>query len=74
MLVRFQYGTGNEISKDLPTGTTLGQALSNESIRVGLGYGTNVEGTIGGVTQPNNVPLQQGMLVVINDKACSKAS
>lgn len=74
MNVTFTYGTGNTATKTFAAGTTLGQALQNETLRAFLGYGANVEGYIGGVPQPNTTVLAAGMQVSIHDKACAKAS
>lgn len=74
MKVTFRYGSGNEISKELTDGTKLGVALKMASISAGLGYGSNVEGHIGGVPQSNDTELRPGMVVSVYDKACAKAA
>jgi hypothetical protein len=73
MIVTFRYGTGNEKVHTLPEGTTLGNALNDQRLKAGLGYGSNVEGSIGGIPQPPTTTLREGMLVTIADKACQKA-
>lgn len=74
MLVTIKYGSGNQITKNVSAGTSLGSILGDANIRAALGFGANVEGQIGGVTQANTLSLQEGMVVVVTDKACSKAA
>lgn len=72
MRITIEYGRGNEMTKEFPAGTTLGQAIKNQAVQAGLGYGANVEGRIGGVVQSASLVLQDGMRVVVHDKACEK--
>ena len=73
MIVKIKYGTGNELSKDFPAGTTLGCVIGNQHVRGALGYGQNVQGHVGGVPQNDSTLIFEGMTISVNDKACSKA-
>lgn len=74
MIVTFQYGSGNSVTRNLDYGTTLGTALRDPRIKAALGFGDNVQGVIGNVAQADNTPLKDNMLVTVQDKACNKAS
>lgn len=71
MQVTVKYGTNNELRKEY-AGTPTLQTVLNDA-RAALGYGTNVEGHIGSVPQPATMPLQNGMVISVHDKACQKA-
>lgn len=73
MQVKIRYGTGNEVSKDFPAGTTLGCILNNSTIRAVLGYGRNVQGIIGGVPQSDSLVPPDGAEISVTEKSCSKA-
>lgn len=73
MQVRIKYGTGNELSKDFPAGTTIGCVLSNQFVRGALGYGSNVQGFVNSVPQSDSTYIAEGMTISVHDKACNKA-
>lgn len=73
MRVTIKFGSGNELVKEFPEGTSLGCAIKNPHVRGALGYGENVEGHIGGVPQDDSLTLRDGMTVSVNSRACAKA-
>ncbi len=74
MNVRIKYGSGNELAKDFPEGTSLGCILNNPHVRAALGYGSSVAGHIGGVPQSDSLVPPDGAVISVNDKACQKAT
>lgn len=70
--ITIQYGSGNQISKNIDGELTVGQAITQ--FRNVLGYGQNVEGHLDGIPQGNDISLEDGDVLSIHDKACSKAS
>ena len=70
--VKVKFGTGNELSKDFPLGTTLGCVLKNQFVKGALGYGENVQGFIGGVPQADSTLIADGMTVSVHNAACEK--
>lgn len=74
MKVSFKFGIDNAVTRQLSPGATMGEALSDANLRAILGYGTNVAGHVQGEPQPDTLPLRDGMVVVIHDKACTKGS
>jgi hypothetical protein len=73
MRVVVKYGTGNELARDYPAGTTVGCVVNNASTRAALGYGQSVQGHVGGVPQSDSTQCFEGMVISVNDKSCSKA-
>jgi hypothetical protein len=73
MQVKIKYGTGNELSKDFPAGTTIGCVLGNQFVRGALGYGQNVQGFVNSVPQNDSTYIAEGMTISVHDKACTKA-
>lgn len=53
--------------------TNIGQALADGTAKVILGYGDNVHGLINGIAQTNDTVIPDGSMVVIENKANSKA-
>lgn len=74
MRVTIKYGTGNELSKEFPEGTTLGCVLGNQHVRGSLGYGASVQGHIGGVPQSDSIVPPDGVTISVQDKSCTKAT
>ncbi len=73
MSVTIRYGSGNELRKEYPEGTTLGQIINDPNVRAVLGYGQNVTAHVGGLPQIDTVRAAQGMTISVQDKACTKA-
>lgn len=74
MLVTIKYGSGNELKKEFPSGTTIGQIIRNPSVQGALGYGNNVEGFVQGCPQHDNTQAADSMAISVHEKACGKAS
>lgn len=70
--VSFEFGLGNERTKQFPPGTTFGQALKDANLQASLGYGANVAAHVQGEAQPDSGVMRHGMRVVIHDKVCEK--
>src|SRR4051794_27451021 len=68
--VRF---TGIELTGEFQGEPTLGFVLADPHVKAQLGYGTDVEGHIGGVPQPNELQLRDGMVVSVHDRKCEKS-
>ena len=74
MKVKVSYGSGHSCEEEFPAGTSVGCVLSNSRIKGFLGYGSNVEGRIGGVPQADSTPLYTDVSISVTDKSCTKAS
>lgn len=72
--VKIQYGTGNTTTRDLPRGATVGQVLTDPTVRGALGYGTSVEGHIDSRPMPTGTTLADCDHVQVYDVACTKAA
>ena len=53
---------------------TVGSVLRNASNKVILGYGDNVKALVHGVEQPEDAQLSDGLTLVIETRANSKAT
>lgn len=73
MKIKVSYGSGNVCEQEFPAGTSVGCVLSNARIKGFLGYGSNVEGRIGGVPQADSTPLYTDVSISVTDRACVKA-
>lgn len=73
MQVTFRFGPTNELSKNLREGTTVQQALSDSSLKAGLGFGDNVQAIIDDTVQSGSTTLNDGDIVTIETRANSKA-
>lgn len=73
MQVTIRFGLANELTKDVPEGTSVGTLIHDRSIASALGYGSNVQAVVDGVVQSDNSPLSDGDVVTIETKANSKA-
>lgn len=65
--------SGNSISKSVSAGTTVGAVISDANLKAVLGFGSNVEAQIDGVTAANDAALSEGDTVTIVTKANTKA-
>src|SRR5262249_55581656 len=63
----------NELTKDFGGMPTVATVLGDQDVKAQLGYGENVEGYIGGVPQPPDSVLVDGMHVSVHDKSCEKS-
>ena len=72
--ITVKYGTGNSLTRSFTTPITIGAILGDAAIQAALGFGSNVEGYLLGVPQPNSITLRGGDTLSINDKACGKAN
>lgn len=68
-----KYGTGNSLSRSFGHPITVGEILADRGIQSALGFGSNVEGFLNSVPQPNTVTLRDGDVLSVHDKACAKA-
>jgi hypothetical protein len=73
MRVTVKFGTGNELTKEFPEGTSLGCILGNPHVKAALGYGDNVAGHIGSVPQADSLVPPDGAVVSVHQKSCAKA-
>ncbi len=53
---------------------TIGSIISNPSTKIILGYGDNVKALVGGVEQENSAQVADGMEIVLETRANSKAT
>lgn len=72
--ITVNYGTGNTFAIPYVSGMTIGHVLANANLRARFGFGSNVEGHLNGVPQPNGTVLHAGETVSIFDKQCGKAA
>lgn len=71
--VTFRFGGANSFQKDLPEGTTVGQAIADPTIRAALGISSNVRALIDRVEQDQNATLEHGDVVTFETVANAKA-
>ncbi len=71
MTTTIRYGL-NQITKDLPAGTTFDSILRNGNIRAALGYSDNVRALVNGVEMPGNADAA-GQTLVIEARCNAKA-
>jgi tetrahydromethanopterin S-methyltransferase subunit A len=67
------FGSTNSITKNFAVGTTVGQVLKNESVRAGLGFGSNVVGHLCGAPQGDGVVLYDNAVLTVHNSECKKA-
>jgi len=53
---------------------TIGSIVKNPSNKIILGYGDNVKALVGGVEQPDDAQVADGMTIVLESRANSKAT
>ena len=53
---------------------TIGSIINNPSTKIILGYGDNVKALVGGVEQENSSQVSDGMEIVLETRANSKAT
>jgi hypothetical protein len=70
--VKLQYGVDTH-NPTLPPGTTIGSVLRNASYKAILGYGDNVKALVNGVEQPDDAQVSDGITIVLETRANSKA-
>ena len=71
--ITLQYGVDtHEVT--VAESATVGSVLRNPSNKVILGYGDNVKALVSGVEQPEDAQLSDGMTLVIETRANSKAN
>ncbi len=62
MRITVNFGMSNTLSRDFPSGTTVGNILSDPNLKAALGFGDNVSAKSGGVT------LDPGQVLVDGDE------
>lgn len=72
--INIRFGATNELTKELPEGTTVAALLANQSVKVGLGFGDNVQAVVNGSILSGSTVLDDGDAVTIESKANSKAA
>lgn len=73
MKVTINFGISNSITREFPSGTTVGDVLRNGTVRSALSFGDNVSAKIDGVTQDANKVLYDGDEIDLENRANSKA-
>ena len=73
MRITIRHGTGNDLTKEFPNGSTLGSVLADPQVKADLGYGDNVAGFIGGVPQDESIVLADGATISVHDRSCEKS-
>lgn len=73
MRIIINFGLSNTLSRDFPSGTTVGEVLKNPNLKAALGYGDNVVAKIDGVTQDPSRQLVDGDEVDLEVQANKKA-
>ncbi len=64
----------NDVLRNVPEGTTIGQLIQDRELRITLGYGDNVRALVAGVEQSQQAIVPDGGTVVIETRANSKAN
>lgn len=72
-MITIIHGT-KSLDRDLFLNATVGDILNDANLRAVFGYGSNVEGLIGGVVQDRSTRLRDGQTIVIQTRANSKAA
>lgn len=73
MKVTLSY-SGDEVTREVPEGTTIQQLLDDPRNVAGLKYEKGgVEPRIGAVPQAGSTVIREGMRINLNDRACAKA-
>ena len=67
--ITVKYGTNNSLTRSFTTPITIGVILGDAAIQAALGFGSNVEGYLLGVPQPNSITLRDGDMLSINDSS-----
>jgi len=71
--ITINYGTESH-THTFAGSITVGEVLRNSTIKAVLGFGDNVRSLVSGVEQGSDAMLRDGMVVVVETKANSKAS
>lgn len=71
--VNVQFG-GEKIPRSYEEGTKVGQILTDYELKSVMGWGDNVRALIQGVEQPVTALLPDGVTVVVETRANSKAN
>lgn len=71
--VTLHYGVDSHEITVAP-GTTIGAIIRNPSHKIILSYGDNVKALVGGVEQPEDAQVADGMEIVLETRANSKAT
>lgn len=71
--VTISYGGDNRLTRSFPAGTTVGQVITDPSVKASLGFGDNAQAVIDGVRQDSATTLRNGDEIVVESRACQKA-
>jgi hypothetical protein len=71
--VTLRFGGANTFQKNFPEGTTVGQAISDPTVRAALGISSNVRALIDRVEQDPGAQLENGDVVTLETVANAKA-
>lgn len=71
--VTINYGRARFVTLPFPIGSTVSDVLTDLRTKGALGYTVNVEGHISGVPMTGTVPVSDGTVINVYDKACEKA-
>lgn len=72
MQIVVKYGL-DQLSREVPAGTTVGRVLSDPNVKASLGFGDNVRGLIDSVEIPGDATLPAGAVLNVETRANSKA-
>jgi hypothetical protein len=71
--VTFQFGLSRTYTGTFPNGTTVGQALADETLRNTLRFGSNVRALRGGGEVSDGTPLSAGATYTLETRQHDKA-
>ncbi len=73
MRITVNFGMSNTLSRDFPSGTTVGNILSDPNLKAALGFGDNVSAKSDGVTLDPGQVLVDGDEIDLEVRANKKA-
>ena len=73
MTITVKYGVSS-VTREVESGTTYQQLVSDEHLKAVLGFGDNVKASLNGIEQPMANSIPESVLVVLETRANSKAN
>lgn len=64
----------NELSREVPDQTTVGQLIGDTAVKAALGYGDNIKVLLHGVELPSDAVIPPGETLFVETRANQKAT